>query len=79
MGKYVKKTNRRRQEDRQLSVRAERRDPPDSQRLTELLIRLFLCQSSAPQEQPGEERSILRSATGGSSLNGSMPARRRVL
>lgn len=67
MGKYVKKTNRRRQEDRQLSVRAERRDPPDSQKLTELLIRLSLRQSSASQEQPREERSPLRSARDGSS------------
>lgn len=56
MGKYVKKTNRRRQEDRELSVRAELRDPPDYQKLTELLIRLSLRQSSTPQEQPSVQR-----------------------
>lgn len=63
MGKYVKKTNRRRQEDRQLSVRAEQRDPPDYQKLTELLIRLSLRQSNAPQEQSMEERPHLRGET----------------
>lgn len=56
MGKYVKKTNRRRQEDRQLSVRAELRDPPDYQKLTELLIRLSLRQPSTSQEQPSVQR-----------------------
>ena len=56
MGKYVKKTNRRRQEDRQLSVRAELRDPPDYQKLTELLIRLSLRQTTSSQEQPSAQR-----------------------
>ncbi|OLT41178.1 hypothetical protein BJF85_24470 [Saccharomonospora sp. CUA-673] len=56
MGKYVKKTNRRRQEDRELSVRAELHDPPDYQKLTELLIRLSLRQSRTSQEQPSTER-----------------------
>lgn len=51
MGKYVKKTNRRRQEDRQLFVRSEQRDPPDYEKLTELLIRLSLRQPGTPQEQ----------------------------
>ena len=55
MGKYVKKTNRRRQEDRQLFVRAEQRDPPDYEKLTELLIRLSLRQSGAPQVRPASE------------------------
>lgn len=40
MGKYVKKTNYRRQEDRNLSVRAVHRDPPDMHKLCELLIRM---------------------------------------
>lgn len=51
MGRYVKKTDRRRQEDRQLFVRSELRDPPDYQKLTELIIRLSLRQTDTPQEQ----------------------------
>lgn len=42
MSKYVKKTNHRRQEDRNLSVRAVHRDPPDLHKLCELLIRMTL-------------------------------------
>ena len=49
MGKYVKKTGQRRQEERRLSVRAQQRDPPDYDKLTELLIRLSLRQSSTPR------------------------------
>lgn len=42
MGRYVKKTVRRRREDRELTVRAEHRDPPDADKLCELLIRFTL-------------------------------------
>lgn len=42
MGRYVKKTTRRRREDRNLTVRAEHRDPPDTDKLCELLIRFTL-------------------------------------
>ena len=41
MGRYVK-TTRRRREDRNLSVRAEHRDPPDVDKLCQLLIRFTL-------------------------------------
>lgn len=40
--KYVKKTTRRRREDRVLTVRAEHRDPPDVDKLCQLLIRFTL-------------------------------------
>lgn len=40
--KYVKKTARRRREDRELTVRAVHREPPDVQKLCELLIRFTL-------------------------------------
>lgn len=66
MGAYVKKTNWRRQEDRQLSVRAELRDPPDYQKLTELLIRLSLRDASAARGQSPECRSGTRGSTGAS-------------
>ncbi len=42
MGRYVKKTIRRRREDRNLTVRAEHRDPPDADKLCQLLIRFTL-------------------------------------
>ncbi|WP_098731478.1 hypothetical protein [Brevibacterium epidermidis] len=63
MGTYVKKTNWRRQEDRQLSIRAELRDPPDYQKLTELLIRLSLRDASAGQDQSPEHCSGTRGST----------------
>ncbi len=56
MGKYVKKTNRRRQEDRHLSVRAVHRDPPDLHKLSEALIRLTLQDMGESRaRRPAEE------------------------
>lgn len=40
MGKYVKKTARRRHDERHFSARAVHRDPPDLHNLCEVLIRL---------------------------------------
>lgn len=51
MGKYVKKTNRRRREDRHFSVRAVHRDPPDLHKLTEVLIRLTLEETGRSRAQ----------------------------
>lgn len=42
MSAYVKKTDRRRYEDRSFSVRAVHRDRPDLHKLAEVLIRLTL-------------------------------------
>lgn len=42
MGKYVKKTSQRRYDERQFSVRAVHRYPPDLHELCEALIRLTL-------------------------------------
>ncbi|MGW9552078.1 hypothetical protein ACWG8W_13590 [Citricoccus zhacaiensis] len=42
MGAYVKKTARRRYDERQFTVRAVHRDPPDLHKLCEALIRLTL-------------------------------------
>lgn len=39
---YVRKTTRRSREERHLSVRAVHLDPPDIEKLTQLLIRLTL-------------------------------------
>lgn len=46
--KYVRKTNRRSREERNLSVRAVHRETPDLDKLTELLIR-FALQDSGEQ------------------------------
>lgn len=54
MGKYVKKTGQRRQDERRLSVRAEERDPPDYDKLTELLFRLALRESGTPEGRASE-------------------------
>ena len=42
MGKYVKKTARRRYDERQFCVRAVHHDPPDLHNLCKVLIRLTL-------------------------------------
>ena len=47
MGGYVKKTDRRRYEDRSFSVRAVHRDPADLHKLAEVLIRLTLQEPAA--------------------------------
>lgn len=53
MGKYIKKTNQRRYEDRTFSVRPVHRDSPDLHKLCEVLIRLTL-------EETGESRIARR-------------------
>jgi hypothetical protein len=48
MSRQRKKTSdRRRQEDRRLSVRGVRRDPPDAAKLSRALIALALAQAQA--------------------------------
>lgn len=54
MGDYVKKTSRRRYDERQFSVRAVHRDPPDLHKLCEALIRLTLQEVG---QSPCEGRS----------------------
>lgn len=57
MGKYVKKTNRRRYEDRTFSVRAVHREPPDLHKLCEVLIRMTL-------QEIGQSRAHMRAEEG---------------
>ena len=68
MGRYVKKTTRRRREDRNLSVRAEHRDLPDVDKLCQLLIRFTLQdmgESQARWRRPevAETRKVQPSGT----------------
>ncbi len=55
MGGYVRKTDRRRYEDRTFSVRAVHRDAPDLHKLAEVLIRLTL-------QETGLSRAARRAA-----------------
>lgn len=45
--RYVRKTGQRQQSERVLTIRAEFHQPPDLDKLSELLIRLALQQSGA--------------------------------
>ena len=45
--RYVRKTGQRQQSERELTIRAHFREPPDLDKLCELLIRLALQQSGA--------------------------------
>ena len=54
MGSYVKKTDRRRYEDRSFSARAVHRDQADLHKLAEVLIRLTL-------QETGHSRAERRS------------------
>jgi len=55
MGSYVKKTSRRRYDDRSFSVRAVHRETPDLHKLAEVLIRLAL-------QETGRTRAERRAA-----------------
>ena len=55
MSNYVKKTDRRRYEDRSFTVRAVHRDAPDLHKLAEVLIRLTL-------QETGRSRAERRAA-----------------
>lgn len=60
--KYVKKTGQRRREDRKLSARAEYRDTPDLDKLTELLIRFALQDAGERRAAHASERRTLTDA-----------------
>ncbi len=66
MGKYVKKTRQRRYDERQFSVRAVHRDPPDLHKLCEALIRLTLREvgQSRAQRPTKETPETYRPARG---------------
>lgn len=66
MGSYVKKTNRRRYEERSFSVRAVHRDRPDLHKLAEMLIRLTLQETgrTRAEHRATEPPDTYRPATG---------------
>ncbi len=67
MGTYVKKTNRRRYEDRSFSIRAVHRDRPDLHKLAEVLIRLTLQETgrTRAEHRAAEPPDTYRPATAG--------------
>lgn len=72
MGTYVKKTDRRRYEDRDFSVRAVHRDGPDLHKLAEVLIRLTLQETgrSRAEQRAAEAPETYRPAI--ASVDGAM-------
>lgn len=57
--KYVRKTNRRSREERNLSVRVVHRDTPDLDKLTELLIRFALQDAGEQRATRARERRAM--------------------
>lgn len=58
MGAYVKKTARRRYDERQFTVRAVHRDPPGLHKLCEALIRLTLQEVSQARGHRGDQEAL---------------------
>jgi hypothetical protein len=60
--RYAKKTGQRPQEERDLSIRAEFNDPPDLDKLCELLIRMSLRRPTPSSPTHTGPRTELASA-----------------
>lgn len=60
--RYAKKTGQRPQEERDLSIRAEFNDPPDLDKLCELLIRMSLRQPAPSSPNHTARHTELASA-----------------
>jgi len=65
--RYVRKTGQRQQSERELTIRADFHEPPDLDKLSELLIRMTLQQSGSCRsgDAPGPKRprvSVQRSS-----------------
>ncbi|WP_223175237.1 hypothetical protein [Schaalia sp. JY-X159] len=61
---YRRKTNQRPREERHLSVRAEHRESPDVDKLTELLIRFTLQETGQRRVQRSSSRGSVTGTTG---------------
>lgn len=58
MGAYVKKTARRRYDERQFTIRAVHRDPPDPHKLCEALIRLAPQEAGQSRGHRGDQEAL---------------------
>ena len=65
--RYERKTGQRQQSERELTIRAEFHEPPDLDKLCELLIRLALQQSGSCRSEGVTRPKRPRAATSASS------------
>ena len=65
--RYIRKTGQRQQSERELTIRAEFHEPPDLDKLCELLIRLALQQSGSCRSAGATRPKRPRAATSTSS------------
>jgi len=65
--RYERKTGQRQQSERELTIRAEFHEPPDLDKLCELLIRLALQQSGSCRSEGSTRPKSPRAATSASS------------
>lgn len=65
--RYARKTGQRQQSERELTIRADLRDPPDLDKLSELLIRMALQQASSCRSGDATRPKGPRASVGSSS------------
>jgi len=78
VSRYVRKTTRRRYDERHFSVRAVHRDPPDLHKLCEVLIRLTLQETGRSRmERRRDEPPETYRADAATAVEGKTEPRRR--
>jgi len=60
--RYARKTGQRQQDERELSIRADFHEPPDLDKLSELLIRIALQRSGSCRSDGGNKPQRLRAS-----------------
>ena len=65
--RYARKTGQRQQSERELTIRAEFHEPPDLDKLSELLIRMALQQSGSFRSGDATRPKRPRASAGSSS------------
>ena len=65
--RYTRKTGQRQQSERELTIRADFNDPPDLDKLSELLIRIALQRSGSCHPDGMDQSKRLRASAGPSS------------
>ena len=65
--RYVRRTGQRQQSERELTIRADFHDPPDLDKLSELLIRLALQQAGSCRSENATRPKGPRASAGSSS------------
>ncbi|GAA2523708.1 hypothetical protein [Rarobacter incanus] len=65
--RYARKTGQRQQSERELTIRADFHDPPDLDKLSELLIRMALQQSGSCRSGDATRPKRSRASAGSSS------------